>query len=100
MEEAFADAARTAALVAAGFIGMVGLLFSLLLPAPVRQRAEGVAEADAPPKRDAVPEPPGGDAWSRSRSWRTDAWEPRSGGAAILNPDGWLLHLRRRRAHR
>jgi EmrB/QacA subfamily drug resistance transporter len=39
IESAFADAARTAALVAAGFIGL-GLLFSLLLPAPATERGE------------------------------------------------------------
>jgi hypothetical protein len=37
IEAAFADAARTAGLVAAGFIGL-GLAFSLLLPAPARER--------------------------------------------------------------
>lgn len=49
IEEAFADAARTAGLVAAGFIG-VGLLFSLLLPAPATERgAEPVAVVLAEP---------------------------------------------------
>jgi EmrB/QacA subfamily drug resistance transporter len=58
VEQAFADAARTAALVAAGFIGM-GLLFSLLLPVPARQPEEGVAEVGsvAPRRGRLVPEP-------------------------------------------
>jgi MFS family permease len=43
VEDAFVDAARTAGLVAAGFIGL-GLLFSLFLPAPARSPLE-VAEA-------------------------------------------------------
>ena len=43
VEDAFVDAARTAGLVAAGFIGL-GLLFSLRLPAPARSPLE-VADA-------------------------------------------------------
>jgi len=39
VEDAFVDAARTAGLVAAGFIGL-GLLFSLRLPAPARSPLE------------------------------------------------------------
>jgi MFS family permease len=57
VEQAFADAARTASLVAAGFIGM-GLLFSLLLPAPAREAHQDVAEAAVvePRRRRLVPE--------------------------------------------
>ena len=61
IELAFADAARTAALVASGFIGL-GLLFSLLLPAPATERGEEpvvIDRGDAEPARRGrlVPEP-------------------------------------------
>ena len=58
VEDAFAAAARTAALVASGFIGL-GLLFSLLLPAPAPEReAPAVVAAAEPPRRGhLVPEP-------------------------------------------
>ena len=60
VEDAFAAAARTAALVASGFIGL-GLLFSLLLPAPAPEReAPAVVAAAEPPRRGhLVPEPVG-----------------------------------------
>ena len=60
VEDAFAAAARTAALVASGFIGL-GLLFSLLLPAPAQEReAPSVVAAAEPPRRGhLVPEPVG-----------------------------------------